>query len=141
MKTSIAAIILISISSVASASLTASPPKHPLFGKWSWVVERNHCTEVYEFRPDNTARITSGEEEAESRITVSDTPDQNGFYRLTDEVMKSNGRTGCDGEFGGTPVGHSVTNYIFFHPVKKEMVMCFEPSFKACIGPMRRMSE
>lgn len=114
---------------------------HRLYGKWSWTYEKNNCTEVYEYRPDNTSLVTSGEEVGESSFTIADKPDENGFYRMTDKVTKSNGRTGCDAEPGGSPVGDEVTIYIIFHPKKDEMLICLEPSLKACFGPLRRVSE
>lgn len=139
MKAISAALILCSIAISAIANVADSP--HPLYGKWSWTYAKNNCTEVYDYRPDNTAVITSGDELAESRFTISDKPDLNGFYRMVDVATKSNGRTGCDGEPGGTPVGDTATLYIFFKPTKDEMVMCQEPSFKACMGPLRRISQ
>jgi hypothetical protein len=141
MKKSTTALILCSMVTSVFASVTESMEPHPLYGKWAWTYTKNNCTEVYDYRPDNTAVITSGEEQAESRFSLSDKPDLKGFYRMTDVTTKSNGRTGCDGEPGGTPVGDSVTNYIYFSPTKNEMVMCQEPSFRACMGPLRRISQ
>lgn len=114
---------------------------HRLYGKWAWTYETNNCTEIYEFRSDNTSIVTSGEEVGESRFTITDKPDLNGFYRMTDVVTKSNGRTGCDGEPGGTPVGDEVTIYIIFHPTKGEMLICQDPSLNACFGPLRRVPQ
>ena len=139
MKTTAVALIIYSIATSAFANIT-SLPAHPLYGKWIWTYEKNECTEVYDYRPNNTSVVTSGEEVAESRFTISDQPNSNGFYRMTDEVTKSNGRTGCDGEPGGTPVGDKVTNYIFFHPTKSEMILCQDSSFNKCMGPLRRIS-
>jgi len=125
----------------ANANVTGSPPHHPLYGQWVWTYEKNNCQEVYQYRSDNTTIVTSGEEVGESRFTISDKPDLNGFYKMTDVVTKSNGLSGCDGTPGGTPVGDTVTLYILFHPIKSEMLICQQPSLKACMGPLRRISK
>lgn len=138
MKTIATPIILCFMATSAIANVTDSSAPHPLYGKWEWTYAKNNCTEVYDYRSDNTSVITSGEEQAESRFTISEKHDLNGFCRMKDVTTKSNGRTGCDGEPGGTPVGDTATMYIFFHPKKKEMVICQEPSFNACMGPLRR---
>lgn len=141
MKTIASVLIICSISMSAVANVTDSPQRHPLYGKWVWTYAKNNCEEVYHYRSDNTSVVTSAEEVGESRFTISDKPDLNGFYRMTDVVTKSNGLTGCDGTPGGTPVGDTVTLYIFFRPTKSEMLICQEPSLKACMGPLRRISE
>lgn len=140
MKAIFVTLLICSAATVANANVGASLT-HRLYGKWSWTYSKNNCTEVYDYRSDNTAVVTSGEEEAESRFTIADKPDSIGFYRMTDVVTKSNGRTGCDGEPGGTPIGHEVTIYIFFHPKKDEMLICQQPSLDACFGPLRRVSQ
>ena len=141
MKPFIAVLLLSSLTSSASAKTNDAVVSHPLYGKWKWTYEKNNCTEVYDYRLNNTSIITSGEEQAESRFTISEKPDQNGFYRMADITTKSNGRTGCDGAPGGTPIGHSATIFLFFSATKTEMVICQEPSFTACMGPLRRISQ
>ena len=136
MKKTIATLIICAIATTAVAD---SSIQHPLFGKWMWTRAENNCTEVYDYRPDYTSRVNSGEEIGESRFTVSDEPDQHGFYRMTDVATKYNGRTGCDGMLGGTPVGDEATMFIFIRPIGDEMVICQEPSFAACFGPLRRI--
>lgn len=144
MKAILAILISCSTATTALANIgdvAGSSSTHRLYGKWAWTYEKNNCTEVYEFRSDNTSLVTSGDEVSESRFTITDKPDLNGFYRMTDVVTKSNGRTGCDGEPGGTPVGDEATNYIIFHPSRDEMLMCQNPSLNTCFGPLRRVSQ
>lgn len=141
MKHVIAVFLLSSLATLAGGSVNDAAASHPLYGKWKWTYASNHCTETYDYRPDNTSIISSGEEQAESRFTISDKPDQKGFYRMTDVTTKSNGRAGCDGAAGGTPVGDSAVIFIFFNPTKSEMIICQEPSFNACMGPLRRVSQ
>jgi len=140
MKSIFAALVICSMATTSVASV-GNASTHRLYGKWTWTYSKNNCTEVYDYRPDNTSVVTSGEEMGESRFTISDKPDLNGFYRMTDEVTKSNGRTGCDGSPGGTPAGHTVTIYMLFHPTKEEMLICQEPSLNTCFGPLRRISQ
>lgn len=140
LKAVITALITSSMIAPAAADIGEASPSR-LYGKWSWTYSKNNCTEVYDFRIDNTMQVTSGDEIAESRFTISDKPDANGFYKITDTVTKSNGRTGCDGHPGGTPIGDVAAGYIFFHSIKAEMIMCFEPNFHTCFGPLKRVVE
>lgn len=140
MKAIFATFFLFSMVTTAIANVR-EVPTHRLYGKWTWTYSKNNCTEVYHYRQDNTSSVSSGEEVAESSFTISDKPDLNGFFRMTDVVKKSNGRTGCDGEPGGTPIGHEVTIFIIFHPTRDEMLICQEPSLNACFGPLQRISQ
>lgn len=140
MKAILAALIVCSVTTTAFANVGAMPTNR-LYGKWTWTYAQNNCTEEYNYRADNTTVVLSGEEKAESRFTISDKPDLNGFYRMTDVVTKSNGRTGCDGELGGTPIGHEATIYIIFHPKKEEMFICQQPSLDTCFGPLQRVTQ
>lgn len=136
MKSIVAALITLTIANTAVAD---SILQHPLFVDWTWTRKVNNCTEVYSYQSDHTLKVTSGEEIGESLFTISDEPDKNGFYRLTDEVTKNNGLTGCDGTGGGTPVGDKATNYVFIRPAGDQMVICQESSFSACFGPLKRI--
>src|SRR4051812_18738254 len=74
---------------------TPAPPGHPLVGKWQWTVKENNCTEVYDYRADGTAPVTSGAERTENTYVVSPRPVQNGFYRLTSKVVRDFGGKDC----------------------------------------------
>lgn len=140
MKAILATLIICFIATTAIASV-GNLSTHRLYGKWAWTYPKNNCTEVYDYRPDNSSVVTSHEEVGESRFTIASKPDLNGFYRMTDVVTTSNGRTGCDGSPGGAPVGNTITIHILFHPIKDEMLICQEPSLNACFGPLRRISQ
>ena len=131
---------LLPILAFGSESPSIMPHKyHPIYGKWTWTRQVNNCTEVYEFRTDNTSVVTSGLEIGESSFAISDEPDQNGFYKMTDIVTKDNGKEDCGGSPTGTPVGDKATNYILFNPSGDQMIMCEKPSLNACFGPLRRI--
>jgi hypothetical protein len=139
MKTITLTLVLILLVTNVNAGLPGRST-HRIYGKWTWTFARNSCTEVYEFRQNNTSVVQSGQELQETRFTISDQPDANGFYRMTDEVTSSNHQTGCDGNPGGTPVGDKATIYVQFHPTGDLMIMCGEPNLNGCIGPLRRIS-
>ncbi|WP_156226468.1 hypothetical protein [Herbaspirillum chlorophenolicum] len=138
MKTALATLILVFAVPTTYADFSI---QHPIHGQWTWTFERNSCTEVYHYKSDNTARVTSGAEIAESRFTLSEKPDQNGFYRMTDVVTKSNGQTGCDGTAGGTPVGHEVTNYLILNATREKLLICWDASLNQCFGPLQRIGK
>ena len=115
----------------ASPHLAADPairPDHPYLGRWTW--DYRGCTEVYTHRADGTSSAVSGEE---------DQTEDSGFYRVVDTVTSSNGKTGCDGQPGGTPVGDVATVFVFIRPSGDEMLECRTPSLDHCMGPLKRM--
>jgi hypothetical protein len=61
MKKTATALTFFFMATSAIANVTDSDTL-PLYVKWSWVYEKNNCTEVYDHRSDNTTVITSGEE-------------------------------------------------------------------------------
>lgn len=138
MKKALATLILVFAAPTTYADFSV---QHPIHGRWAWTFERNSCTEVYHFKSDNTAQVTSGAEISENRFTLSDKPDQNGFYRMTDVVTKSNGQTGCDGAAGGTPVGDEVTNYLILNATRDKLLICGDASLNQCFGPLQRVGK
>jgi hypothetical protein len=120
-----------------AAETARLPADHPILGTWFVNLPQFACSETYLFKPDQTTLVTSGEEVAESRFEVSANPSAQGFYKVIDTVVRDNGKKDCSG--GVTQVGHVVTNYLRFHPSGEMMVMCQDESFKACLGPFRRV--
>lgn len=136
-----AAVTALTMTFAATTRAADAPAPHPILGRWTWTLPGKPCEEVYHFRADHTSVVTSGEEVSESRFELADEPDAQGFYRVTDVITKTNGKTGCDGHPGGTPVGDTATGYLFLHPTRPEMVMCLHASFDSCIGPLRRLPD
>src|SRR5881394_2574913 len=108
---------------LALASLTfaaqAAPPQptakeHPILGRWVITLPDGSCSETYTFRPDGTTLVTSAEEIAETVFEISAKPSASGFYKLTDKLVKDNGKKDCSGAV--TEVGKTVTNFVQFHP-------------------------
>ena len=122
----------------APAALAASPyVDHPLVGSWRFDVPNTGCHEVYRFRADGTAVVTSGAEIAESVYEVAPKPSGKGFYAWTDTIVKDNGKEDCSGQV--TSVGRKVTNFIRFDRAGERFVVCREENLDACFGPLRRI--
>ncbi len=123
---------------LAGQAQTRKPSsKHPILGKWQWTSARNGCTEVYDFRPDGTAPVTSGAEITENTYTISETPDAAGFYVLTMFTVKDNGGKDCGDDDTDNTSMENIT-YVLFEPKFTEFIICVEPKVESCFGPLRR---
>ena len=127
------------LSLVIAASVQAAPPaaSHPILGIWRLTLPDGSCSETYRFRGDGTTLVTSAEEISESEFDIPAKPSAKGFYRLTDRIVKDNGKKDCSGEI--MKVGTKATNFIQFHPSGGMFVMCVRESLDACIGPFERV--
>ena len=136
-----AALILLAAScqAIAAPSIMSRPPVgHPLVGTWQWTRGVNKCTEVYDFRSDGTAPVTSGSETTDNVFTVAPDPDLNGFYRMTIRTTKDHGGKDCaDDESDST--GMESTNFIVFSPDRQQYLACYEAKLSKCFGPLRRV--
>lgn len=123
----------------AVASVSAAPVRedHPIVGTWRFVLPDGSCHEVYRMRADGTALITSAAEIAETEFVIDDQPDEQGFYKTSDKIVKDNGKQDCSGQV--TEVGHAVASFILFHPSGNMFLMCLERSMDACLGPFVRV--
>jgi hypothetical protein len=131
------AFILCAAFTAAHATPEAPRPGHPLVGIWELRVPDAACTEIYRFRGDGTALVTSRQEVSESEYHVRAEPDAEGFYALDDRVIKNNGKEDCIGET--VKAGAAVRNYLRFHPSGDMFLMCFQETMGSCIGPFRRV--
>jgi hypothetical protein len=131
---------------LALATLTwpasAAPPQptskeHPIIGRWTITLPDGTCSETYTFRPDGTTLVTSGEEIAETVFEISAKPTSSGFYKLTDKLVKDNGKKDCSGAV--TEIGQTATNYVQFHASGNIFIMCADESLNRCIGPFKRV--
>ena len=109
---------------------------HPLIGTWR-ITSPNGCSETYVVRPDGTASINSGEEVAESEVTISDQPSALGFFKLVEKTVKDNGKKDCSGDV--TPIGRVSTSYVILHSGKDMFALCEHEDRSACIGPYKRI--
>ena len=127
------------LSLVMAAGAHAAPPaaSHPILGIWRLTLPDGSCSETYRFRGDGTTLVTSAEEISESEFDIPAKPSAKGFYKLTDRIVKDNGKKDCSGEI--MKVGTKATNFIQFHPSGGMFVMCIRESLDACIGPFERV--
>lgn len=103
----------------------------------SWHFDNGGCIETYEFLPDGTRKYTSGQKVAKSKFTISETPSEKSFYKMTNEVFKDNGKTDCSGA-NNDMTGDSVVSYIFNNPNNDQIVFCPEENSVGCLGPFRK---
>lgn len=124
----------------APAAMAAPLPpvqNHPILGIWRLTLPGEQCYEVYRFRADGTTLVTSAEEVSESEYNIPAEPSAKGFYKLTDTIVKDNGKQDCSGEI--MKVGSKSTNFILFHPSNAVFLMCATESMDMCIGPFHRV--
>jgi hypothetical protein len=123
----------------AQPAQPAPPPAgHPVIGKWQWTVRANNCTEVYDFRADGTAPVTSGAEKTDNTYTVSPQPDAAGFYRLVIRTTRDHGGKDC-GDDTSDSTNQENTLYLLFEPSRTQHIVCAAPRLDDCYGPFRRM--
>ena len=138
MRPSLAALAL---AFAAFGTAVAAPPRplaanHPFIGTWTFRLPNDGCVETFVIRPDGTTLITSGDEEIETQVDVSDRPDARGAYRWDDRVVKGNGKHDCGDAV--TPVGRSGTNWLRFDATGDRMALCQDAALRECIGPYRK---
>lgn len=120
------------------APLTAHGSSHSILGRWTWTRASNHCTEVYDYRPDGTLLATSGAEETTSTYSMSSVPDDHGFYAMRVQLVKSNGAQDCsDGPPNESTEPYTI--YVIFSEARPVHLMCETPSLAQCIGPLRKI--
>jgi hypothetical protein len=130
---------LLTLATAWSVPCAAAPPRadHPIVGTWRFELPDGSCHEIYRFRADGTALITSAAEVAESEFNIADQPDGDGFYTSRDQIVKDNGKLDCTGEV--TKVGHVIASFILFHPAGNMFLMCQRRDMASCVGPFVRV--
>lgn len=136
-KNLLATALALAATSAGAAGTTPLRADHPLIGTWQITLPDGSCSEVYRIHDDRTSLVTSGTEVAESTFDVADQPDNLGFYKQVDTIVKDNGKPDCMGEL--TQVGHVVTSYILFHGSGNMFLMCLDRDTHRCIGPFVRV--
>jgi hypothetical protein len=130
-------IAILSLAMAAGAHAAPPAASHPILGIWRLTLPDGSCSETYRFRGDGTTLVTSAEEISESEFDIPAKPSAKGFYKLTDRIVKDNGKKDCSGAI--MKVGTKATNFIQFHPSGGMFVMCVRESLDACIGPFERV--
>ena len=92
--------LLLAAAFAAAPCFAAPPPAptalradHPLIGAWKITTHDGSCSETYRIDRSGTTLVTSAEEVAETRFTLSDQPSAKGYYKWVDTLVKDNGKT------------------------------------------------
>lgn len=88
-----AVVVLPFNSSVAQEDFRSK--KHPVIGYWVSEAQEARCQETYQFNEDGSGQFASGEEQLEIKYVVEAQPDETGFFKLTHQVVKTNGKSDC----------------------------------------------
>ena len=140
MKTALvlAAALLASASALAAsaaASVEGTPVRadHPLLGAWQITRRDDGCAETYRIDRSGRSLVTSADEVAQTRFTLSDQPSARGYYKWTDTLVRDNGKKDCWGQV--TKAGKTTVRYVMFNPTRDRFILCNAEDGKQCIGP------
>ena len=141
-----AVVVLAFVAACAAAPAAAAPaaPKpaplradHPLVGAWQFEVPGTTCAETYRIDRGGTTLVTSADEVAETKFTLTDQPSAKGFYKWVDTLVRDNGKKDCSGQVTKPP--RVSTNFIKLNPAGNIFIMCIEEDERKCIGPFVRL--
>lgn len=129
-----------SLAILAAPSPSNAGDANPLVGSWTWTRPQNKCTETYTYRRDGTYSTVSGAERTEGTYTLSAEPDAAGFYEYADHVTKDFGGRDC-ADSDADITGEEAHLFIAIHASGEQILICFEPGFDKCFGPLRKVGE
>ena len=115
-----------------SLAVFAGPPRpdHPILGAWNITTPSSSCVERGTYGTDGRYRATSGQEISVSEYSILSEPSENGFYKIVDVIVETNGLPDCAGNV--TPVGDIATNYLRFGDGNNDFMMCQEEKMRSC---------
>ena len=134
MRTALLAVALLPMAALAQEPVDNTP----LYGTWSWTKPDNHCTEVYDFRPDG-AYVISGAERTEARYALSPKPGPQGRQRLVITATRYHAGKDCSDRMEDT-TAKPATSYVFFLPGRRQLIMCGDETSDACFGPLFKLN-
>ncbi len=75
------------------------------------------------YRVDRSGRtlVTSADEVAQTRFTLSDQPSAKGYYKWVDTLVKDNGKKDCWGQI--TKPGKTTVRYVMMNPAKDRFII------------------
>lgn len=127
--------VVICLCTCVPSAFAAAVSSHPILGSWRFS-SSSGCQEIYVFNADKTRDFSSGKEVGRSHFGVTQNPSKEGFYLLTDTILKTNGGQDCSG--GITPIGDTAELYIRFNSTADLMMFCNSESLSDCFGPFSR---
>ena len=145
--------VLTAFTALAVAQALDVPAAHPLVGVWRSAMlaapaaaasgaaaaagKPVACTETMDYRVNHIRLGTSGKEITRATYDVAAKPSADGFYRLTQTVLESNGQPDCAGDLH-SKADDTLVRFIQFSPQKDQFIVCQSASLGACFGPFRR---
>ena len=106
---------------------------HPLLGAWQITRKDDGCAETYRVDRSGHTLVTSADEVAQTRFTLSDQPSAKGYYKWTDTLVKDNGKKDCWGQV--TKPGKTTVRYVMMNPARNRFIVCNAEDGKQCFGP------
>jgi hypothetical protein len=111
--------------------------KNPILGTWQIVAEGTACFETYTFKSSGIRLYKSASEVGESKYTISSSPSAAGYYKFTDTITKSNGKSDCVNH--SSPIGDSLEAFVRFEDKGDSFFFCQTESKEQCVGPINRI--
>lgn len=113
-------------------------PKSQIIGTWRWTLPGTQCSETYDYRPDGTLQVVSGEEKSDNTYTTSIAEGSGAFLKVDATIVKDYGGEDCT-ESKEDNTGGSHVVYILFDPSGNQHVMCQAQQLNSCVGPLERV--
>ncbi len=134
------ALSLLTCFAVNAAPKSPTNSVNPILGAWTWTREANNCFETYTYHADGTEQVSSGEEKSDSVYQISSSPSPQGFYKLTDKVVKDYGGKDCADDASDS-TGQESSVFVVFHPEGDMYLVCQNESMDNCFGPLKRIKK
>ena len=138
--------LVATLAAAQTQALSAVPGAHPLVGVWRStaaaapaLAKAAACVETLDYRPNHIRLGTSGTEITRATYDVSAQPSADGFYRLAQTILESNGQPDCAGD-RHSKADETLVRFIQFSPQKDQFIVCRSAALTACFGPFRRQT-
>jgi hypothetical protein len=136
--------LLLASTLLAAAAAGAAPPAanaptapvradHPMLGAWQITRRDDGCAETYRVDRSGRTLVTSADEVAQTRFTLSDQPSAKGYYKWVDTLVKDNGKKDCWGQV--TKPGKTTVRYVMMNPARNRFIICTAEDGAQCFGP------
>jgi hypothetical protein len=139
--------VLTAFAALAPAQAPVVSAVHPLLGAWRSTVmaapsagKSVACTETMDYRANHIRLATSGAEIRRATYDMSAEPSADGFYRLAQTILESNGKPDCAGDLHSKS-DNTLLRFIQFSPPKDQFIVCQSASLASCFGPFRRQAD
>jgi len=139
MRSMRAALVAVALLPAAALAQVPAEDNAPLYGTWSWTRAENHCTEIYDFRPDGNAYLISGSERTEARYALSPKVGPAGRQRLVITATRWHAGKDC-ADRSEDMTGKPASSYLLFLPGRKQVIMCNDETSDACFGPLFKLT-